>query len=494
MHPELWVEPRDAKPGDTITVHYAGDVESPRLDYSFDGWRQGGASQAYEDMGYRYFERASFVEGLAHWRLEVQVPEDANALDVRVVDLDGKASDEHHHGFVFPYLGPYLHYTPDVQPADGIVVSWEAATPSWGVVAWGTDPHPRNLVVGDTWDTLHHVPLTGLPADSEIYYQVYSPDGRKTKVHSFRTPGDPDDALQVLFLSDMQDDGTPDELWGAIAGEVSDRYGDADLMILPGDLAYSDEPGFWWMFFHRGRHLFAEVPMVAAVGNHDTPGKASNAADQDSFLRYLALDEPWYQVVWGGLRALVLSSEDSAGMELGSEQLTWAASALEEGWAGDERLDRWTFATWHHPPYDIGGRFAAQAEDYRDPTALFDSRVDWVLTGHEHIYQRFHPMRYVAELVDSYGLGEDQGVGYLVLPSAGNRTYTDVVQEGQEGADQRELVAFPELVDGQTDTPVAVGWAVADLTPESLELTVWGMGTKGEPEAATVREIFVQER
>ena len=426
--------------------------------------------------------------------MSLVVPDDAASLDLRFGSGPEHDEREHHHDFVFPWVGPYLHFTPDVQPDDGVVVSWETATPSWGVVAWGTESPPRNLVRGEEWDTLHHVPLTGLPADSEIFYQVFAPDGRSSEVTSFRTPPADGAALRVLLLADMQDDGTEDELWGTIADHAATYYGDADLMLLPGDLAYSDHPGHWWRFWHRGRDLFARVPFVAAVGNHDTPGHASNADDQDSYLRWMDLEQPWQQVTYQGLRVLSLNSEDPADMQLGSEQLTWAAGALEESWEGDERVDDWVFAIWHHPPYDVGARFAGEASEYREATALFDGQVDWVVTGHEHIYQRFHPMRYAAELVGSYGTDDDQGVGYLVLPSAGNKTMTSVVDAQARGGDQRGMLAFPELEEGVNETPVAVGFAVADLTRHTMELTVWGFGTKGEPEAATVVEQFTQQR
>ena len=492
VQPEVWVTPADAEPGDTVTVHYAGALAAPWLDHSFDGWLEGDEVDAYEDMGRRRYTRTAMVEAEGHWQLGLVLPETAAALDLRMSDGVVPEDQEHHHGLAFPWVGPYLHYTPDVQPADGVVVSWETATPSWGVVAWGTDERPRNLVVGDTWDTLHHVPLTDLPAGTEIHYQVFAPDGRASDLHSFRTPSE-GAAMRVLLLADMQDSGDDDELWPTVAAEAWSSFPDADLLLLPGDLAYADHPGFWWLFWHGGRELFASVPLVAAVGNHDTPGSSSDP-DQESFLRWMALDEPWLEVVYGGLRVLALSSEVASELELGSEQLTWAAASLEEGWLGDTRTDDWVFAMWHHPPYDVGARFCDDVDAYRDATALFDSRVDWVLTAHEHLYQRFHPMRYEAELVDDYGLGDDDGVGYLVLPSAGYTTYDDVVPVDEDGGEQRALLAWPELEPDSDQTPAQVGFAVMDLTPELLELQVWGMGTKQAPAAATLRESFSQER
>ena len=66
VHPEVWVTPADAGPGDTVTVHYAGDRDDPLVDYSFDGWWVGDRDEAYDDVGQRYFERAQLTQGIEH--------------------------------------------------------------------------------------------------------------------------------------------------------------------------------------------------------------------------------------------------------------------------------------------------------------------------------------------------------------------------------------------------------------------------------------------
>jgi hypothetical protein len=147
---------------------------------------------------------------------------------------------------------------------------------------------------------------------------------------------------------------------------------------------------------------------------------------------------------------------------------------------------------FHRPAYDVGGRFASEQSLFRDATALFDRRVDLVLMGHEHIYQRFEPLVYDAELAQSgeYGRQAGQGVPYLVLPAAGNNgLFNQVIPESDPDGALRQVLVQPALETGQVHVEPWQGFAELRVGPSSLEVLTFEVGDEVE-----VRDGFVVER
>ena len=86
------------------------------------------------------------------------------------------------------------------------------------------------------------------------------------------------------------------------------------------------------------------------------------------------------------------------------EQLVWLEQALAASRA------RWRVVYGHHPPYSTGRRHASdfglrrKLEPLLQGDASSAPRVQVVLAGHDHFYQRFHPQ---------------QGIAYFVCGSSG---------------------------------------------------------------------------
>jgi hypothetical protein len=130
-----------------------------------------------------------------------------------------------------------------------------------------------------------------------------------------------------------------------------------------------------------GRHLSRTR---AVLGNHEygTPGAAG-------YFRYFgARAGPrragYYSFRLGAWRIVVLNSNcaPAGGCETGSPQQRWLARVLA---AADERC---TLAALHHPPLSSGlyGSDRSLADLWR---TLQRARVDVVLAGHDHHYERF---------------------------------------------------------------------------------------------------------
>ena len=78
----------------------------------------------------------------------------------------------------------------------------------------------------------------------------------------------------------------------------------------------------------------------------------------------------------------------------------------------------WVFPVWHRPPFNFcygqGGDSSTEGV-----AGLYNKIADWVLNGHIHLYQRFKPVKYSRAIMPTYGNNDTDGVGYIVVPPAG---------------------------------------------------------------------------
>jgi len=508
VEPTVWLDPLDAEPGDAVTVRYQGslaDRERVVLRYGFDGWLEipGYASWLgqLDDSDcpgfYQELELDPHTQG--GFSAELLLPADVLTIDMVFVDPDDKAGAiddadglEYHHAFAFPYMGPWLTWDDRVSPQTGIVVSWQTSLPCLGVVGWGTG-QPSQLTVGDERSFRHHVALDGLEPGTSYRYQVHDCAGRSSEVYEFTTADGEVDRLHFLVLADMQDRGADYDAWLDVAEHAQTTHPDADLLLLPGDLPCNDAPGHWWRFFERGRGLLARHPMIPVVGNHDTPTMANNpntAHFEDIFaLPSGSGDEATYRQDHGNAAFLVLNSEQVDEFTEGGEQYAWAEAQLDA--IGAET--RWVFVSLHEPIYNAGVRFYQDQDDYRPISALFDGRVDWVFAGHEHVYQRTLPLRFDGEHASAgeYGRGEDQGVGYVVVPTAGNTLFNSAVHDSD---DARGWLAYPPTKDGTAQVVNQLGYLSVRIDGDELCMETWGLGRPGDLGTPTVMDSVCTTR
>ncbi len=495
IQPDVWVEPEGNVSVTRVQVRYQGELadrDALTLYHGFDGGRAleelegwlGGVDGSYcPDY---YLERAMESDEEGGWRVEFDVPEGVEVLDLWFEDpADGTVDDalglRYHHAFGFPYAGPWLTWDASARPGNGVVVNWQTDIPCLGVVAYAADGQETALAAGTHRRFRHHVQLTDLTPDTRYQYRVFDCAGQSSERFSFTTMADDPTEIELVVLADMQDDADPDEGWDEVAQAVLDVASGVDLLLVPGDMPCNDTPGSWWRFFDRGGELLATYPMVPALGNHDTPTKGHHQ-DSSSFEQLFSLpdgsgSEAYYRMDLGPLIVLVLNSEVRPSL-VGpkASQRLWLEAQIDEL----EGHDGWVFVAMHEPIYNLGRRFYDVQEDYRPVSALFDGTVDWVFTGHEHIYQRMHPLRFDAQFAPSgrYGRGDDDGVGYVVVPTAGDQTFEGkILSPMAPTAEDRDWMAYPEPVEDSDVVPAEIGFVVVRLAGEDFELEAWGQGT-----------------
>ena len=444
-----------------------------------------------------YFREVPLTKDGDSWIAPLEIPDTVRTVHM-YFSADGLTDDHEEQLYdwdlLFPSAGPFLTWNDVAQPADGVVVSWSTGQPGLGIVEYGPDEDHLAIAVGTEEGTLHHVTIQGLPADTEWVYRVRDARARRSAMSTFRTALPDEDTYTFLVASDMQDTGGNIVIWPEIARVMVEGWPEARFVVAPGDLPANDYPSLWWLFFEGGRELFNHIPLVPAIGNHETPGIKSNP-DISSYLRWFDLptdsgSEAYYRLDYGQSRFFSLNTEIPEELDSGEVQDVWLHAETEALWQQDgSREVQWAFAQFHHPGYDAGRRFAYETEDYRGFSSAFDGNVDLVFQAHEHIYQRFLPLVYDCDVQEEFGLSEGQGVAYVVTPSAGmDDLNEDLEPPDGEYALQRELVAWPEIEANQSSTPVQLGFLVVEVSPERLTVSFMGMGT---PEALLTSPVLL---
>lgn len=130
---------------------------------------------------------------------------------------------------------------------------------------------------------------------------------------------------------------------------------------------------------------FAKSRTRPAPGNHEY-----HTEDAAGYFGYFgrragALGRGWYAYRLGSWQVIVLNSncEHVGGCRRGSEQERWLRRTL-----ASSRV-RCTLAYWHHPRFSSGdkhGGFTGVADFWR---TLYAFGADVVLSGHDHVYERF---------------------------------------------------------------------------------------------------------
>ncbi len=164
-----------------------------------------------------------------------------------------------------------------------------------------------------------------------------------------------------------------------------------DGIVTTGDNIYPDGSS---RYFERAWHepfgwvASERVDVVASLGNHDILSDGGRAV-MDLF------DMPgrYYDVTIGDAEILVLDGNDVTD----PAQTSWLRRQLSRS------KTAWQIAVFHQPPYSCSrhGSTKSIIEEWVPLFERFD--VDLVLSGHDHLYQRFETEKDVTYLVTGGG-------------------------------------------------------------------------------------------
>ena len=280
----------------------------------------------------------------------------------------------------------------------------------------------------------HHAKLTGLhPATDYMYLAIH--DGAAPEFGSFRTA--PKGRVPFTFTS-FGDQGTPtaakkfvppagvtlpaplfvnDNLGSPAAGDTT--MGVEQLRplfhLFNGDLCYAniaeDRVRTWWDFWENNTRSARNRPWMPSPGNHEnelgngpigyqayqTYFSVPDAAGQTDITRGL-----WYAFTAGSVRVVAIANDDVCYQDGGNSYVRGYSNGAQKAWLEQElkaarenaEID-WLVVCMHQVAISSADKFNGADLGIREEwVPLFDKYgVDLVVCGHEHHYERSHPIR-----------------------------------------------------------------------------------------------------
>jgi 3',5'-cyclic AMP phosphodiesterase CpdA len=240
--------------------------------------------------------------------------------------------------------------------------------------------------------------------------------------------------VRLIAVGDFGVGGETQRSLGAAIRRFESRN-PSDFLLTLGDNDYTESPtafqGNWAESF--GWTEAAGVRVAGVLGNHDVHVDGGR-------YEFGALGMPgrYYRRAVGSVELFLLDSNSVDSVQTG-----WLRRALARSRA------RWRIAVLHHPPYTCGG-YGSETRVVARWVPLFERyRVQLVLSGHDHNYQRFAPRRGTRYVV--HGGGSHKLYPLTACSFRQPRRLRGRVEQGF-----LELVIRPKRLDAYAVTPDGV--------------------------------------
>jgi hypothetical protein len=280
----------------------------------------------------------------------------------------------------------------------------------------------------------YHAKINRLQSDSPYLYGA-SHDGAEPEFGTFRTS--PRGRAQFTFTS-FGDQGTPtlgkkyvppegvtlpnppyvnDNLGSPAAGDTT--LGVEQLQplfhLFNGDLCYAnlanDRVRTWWDFWENNSRSARKRPWMPSAGNHENE-LGNGPIGYQAYQTYFSVPESagqtdvtrglWYAFTAGSVRVLSIANDDVTYQDGGNSYVRGYSEGAQKAWLekelstarGDRDID-WIVVCMHQVAISTADKFNGADLGIREEwVPLFDKYgVDLVVCGHEHHYERSHPIR-----------------------------------------------------------------------------------------------------
>ncbi|MCK6552637.1 fibronectin type III domain-containing protein, partial [Myxococcota bacterium] len=339
--------------------------------------------------------------------------------------------------------------------ATTMAISWVTPANAPTVVEYGiqstaehslTNPAAPDEITGIGF--LHEIELVGLSPNTRYKYRVGSP-GDFSPEYTFETaPSDGCTPFTFVQLGDArsQDSRGPSRNWAGIHAEALGQG--AELILNAGDLVREGtDIGQWATWLEDSSMVNPLVPMMPAIGNHDDgPGDGNSANYNRLFVlprNPVTGTEDYFAFVYNNAVFFSLSTQT---FEDWQAQMDWMTAVAAQ------HPTKWKIAYFHHPVYttqttiiiDVGHPPNEQGQNPFYGPAFDAAGIDIVFQSHNHIYERFEPLRYDAanpeegRVVPTYGNGPNDGRLYVV--SGGSGAFLDPLIESVRNRANGSLV------------------------------------------------------
>ena len=331
--------------------------------------------------------------------------------------------------------GPYMNMATQT----GITIRWRTHIPASSKVSFGITPDNLSGFVTDASLVTEHIAqLTGLIPNTKYYYSIGTTDeilegDANTYFKTLPQTGSTQ-KIRILAMGDMgTNSNTQTDVRDAYLKYNGTNYTDAWLLL--GDNSYENglDSEYQTNFFEIYQdNLTKNHVLWPSPGNHDYANNFALAETHDvPYYDIFSLpkngeaggvpsgSEVYYSYNIGNIHFISLNSYASetsptALFDTTSAEATW----LKQDLAANKQ--RWTVVYFHHPPYSKGGSNSdTDPIDYRIRNKIVPIleryKVDLVLTGHSHDYERTF-------LINShYGLSNTFDTATMALSSSSGR-------------------------------------------------------------------------
>jgi len=288
------------------------------------------------------------------------------------------------------YNGPYLQQVDETS----VLLMWETDVASTATVEYGkTQAYGQVVQVRDN-EQLHEARLTNLSADTLYYYEVNESSG-EARSGSFMTA--PLRGTNFIFAAYGDSRSDPEEHL-AVANAIHSQG--PRLVVTTGDYVENAPIMEEWheQFFVPAAQMLADIPILPAIGNHDSDLYHPFSPMLDYFPT--PEESTYYSVDYGDIHFVVLDSNRRYGEV--SAQYRWLESDLS---ATTQPV---IIVVHHYPVYSSGRHGSAPMMDQSLRTLYERYGVTAVLNGHDHMYER----------------SERNGINYFVLGGGGAGLYS----------------------------------------------------------------------
>ncbi len=312
-------------------------------------------------------------------------------------------------------------------PLEGVTVGWTNATAAttdqirWGYTAayeQGTSNVTSRAGYSAATNKFFSFTFPGvLTSNATIYYSLYDSVGGTWSAQKTYTTSPPLNVNTFSFAA-VGDSRTNVGVWNTISTLMTAK--NPAFVVFNGDIVDSGNSSSQWdAWFDNGLNLINNKLILHAQGNHDSAGSTTyyqNIFDLPK--NNTATTELYYSVDYGEAIFISLNSETPGD----AAQRTWLTNTLAAN-----ASKKWKIISFHKPFYTVGPHANEMNSYWNTWFKDFDDYgVDLILTGHDHLYERFKPINRnlsTTNAVANYGSLPTEGRCQVVCGGAGAPLY-----------------------------------------------------------------------